>query len=61
MGLICRRFPHSSYAMNCFCVFACQAHDHDAAHVLFDQLGDHFLDSTWPSREEFEADRTWSR
>ncbi len=61
MEFICRRYPHSTYMVGCFCALACKAHDHDTARALFKYLGSQFVGGAWPTQEEFEKAKAWAQ
>jgi hypothetical protein len=61
MQLVLARFPHSKNMANEFCVFAWQADDHATAHVLFNYLGDRYMEYPWASYADFQKAQAWAK
>jgi hypothetical protein len=55
-----KRYPHSLWNLNQFCVTACHAKDSQTAHELFERIGDRWDGDVWNNEGQYRKWKNWA-
>ena len=55
-----KQYPHSSWNLNYYCLFACEAQDDKTAHRLFQRIGDRWESSVWNNEGVYRKWENWA-